>query len=118
MAKIPENLGKELEQSRSRRGFFNWIGQVVAGASLAGIGLGLAKPLTALAAPDCTPCTGCNIISSYVDHACCPNTNYQWYTKYQALTGCIYPGQHCYVNPAVYGCATYQNSCPGINPSC
>ncbi len=45
----PEINEQEPEQNHSRRLFFRWVGQVVGGASLAGIGLGITNPLNALA---------------------------------------------------------------------
>lgn len=44
MLNRPEDTSQIYEVTGSRRTFFTWIGQVAAGASLVGIGLGLVNP--------------------------------------------------------------------------
>lgn len=95
------------ESKLSRRGVFKWAGEVVAGVSLVGIGLGLENPLNALAAsksshpagkhvhPDCypCPCNGC------ADTTCLP---YNGCKSKQGFYDVVYEG----------GCVNPPNLCP------
>ncbi len=72
-----ENSNQRFEEAQSRRCFVKWIGQIVAGASLATIGLGIANPLDALAAnkkkaiPNCYQCPP----DGYQDTVCYKSTS-------------------------------------------
>lgn len=58
------------EQSDSRRNFIKFVGQIVTGASVAGIGIGLTQNRNALAEPNCVPCTGCVVLSCTYSGTC------------------------------------------------
>lgn len=73
------DVEQQAERTPSRRRFFKWTGQVVAGASLAGLGLSFANSANALAAsnapdmPNCTPvcpCNGCTQVVCYKKATC------------------------------------------------
>jgi len=91
------------EPSQPRRKFFVWVGQIIAGASLAGIGLGLVDPKAVLADPECTPCSGCKILSCTYSGTCrAQNPNTPYLVEYQAYVGCVPPG--CTLAPPAYEC--------------
>jgi hypothetical protein len=100
---------QEQRKNPSRRAFFIWIGQIAADASLAAIGLGIEKPLTALASsaePECTPCPPkgtCEVTECIGNPPCSEQLRYyKVYTCY--LGGCINPGQSC-LTKVCSGCA-------------
>ncbi len=96
-----ENTSNQDKHPRSRRKFFIWIGQVVAGASLAAIGLGLADPQKVLADPDCTPCEGCVVVSCLPNGYCkAHNPEYPNLITYKLKQGCVQTG--CYNSQADY----------------
>lgn len=124
MANKFENVGQSFSQITSRRGIFKWMGQIAAGASIAGIGLNIANPLTAQAEsnqptigyradkygnpdqPNCIPCSGCSVVS------CAPNGNCRAGNQqapilvhYHQYYGCIAPGGTCPYNN-LYMCAS------------
>ncbi len=113
MINKPKENGLDLEQVRSRRSVFKWIGQVAAGASLAGIGLGLANPLNALAAskgtdmPRCIPCELCHTTSCQ-GGICEPPENYVTYKYYK---GCVFQGQSCPYVGTYKGCFDGCSAC-------
>lgn len=115
MANTPERFDENIEQPRSRRGFLTWVGQVAAGVSIAGIGLGLVKPLEAFAAPECNPCTGCRILCQEDRIACCPE-GYPIFMKIQSISGCVPPG--CVYSNPFYACSTTLNICPSQDARC
>ncbi len=115
MANTPERFDENIEQPRSRRGFLTWVGQVAAGVSIAGIGLGLVKPLEAFAAPDCNPCTGCKILCEAYNTACCPGSH-PILMQVQNITGCVPPG--CVYHPAYFACSTTYGICPSVDTTC
>lgn len=107
MADHLRSMKPDSESKLSRRGIFKWVGEVVAGVSLAGIGLGLENPLNAFAAsksphptrkhvhPDCYPCPP----NGYSDHGCFP------------YVGCR-SGQGNYLVVYEGGCVNNPNLCP------
>ena len=87
----------EQHDHSSRRGFFKWIGQAVAGASLAGMGISALNPLNVQAAnaqPNCTQCDGCSVISCAVNGSC-RTQGYLYLVTYYAYYGCVNPGDKC-----------------------
>lgn len=106
MADHLRSMKSEPESKLSRRSVFKWAGEIVAGVSLAGIGLGLENPLNALATsktsrptgkhihPDCypCPCNGC------YDYTCLSHT------------GCQKGGNYLVVYEG--GCVNHPNLCP------
>jgi len=125
MKDIPENDEQNREPSRSRRTFFNWVGQIVAGASLVSIGLSLGNPANALAtslpsksapnAPDCIPCPGRCVFTSCNNDGCDP-PSYNYRIKYTVYSNaCVPPGQQCpYTNYSYCGsscCARVPSNC-------
>jgi hypothetical protein len=115
MTNIPEKIEEKFEQPRSRRGFLTWVSQVVAGASIAGIGLGLVKPLEAFAAPNCNPCTGCKFLCQIFNTDCCPGS-YPILMQVQNITGCNPPG--CVYQTPYFGCSVSKGICPSKLSSC
>ncbi len=79
-----DGVGQGLQPVNSRRTILKWIGQVVSGASLAAIAIGLADPENAFAKPDCYQCpTGCVIVyCSSGNPPCNPNARYYLTTYY------------------------------------
>jgi hypothetical protein len=93
----------------TRRKLITWAGQIAAGASLAAIGLGIGKPLTALASsaePKCTPCpskgTCAEVTYCSGNPPCNEHLRYNKTVTYY-LGGCITHGQ-CPTNTCS-GCA-------------
>lgn len=127
MTKKLENATQQREQTQSRRSFFTWAGQVAAGVSVAGIGLGLANPMDTLAAslskpanaqhsrntPDCLACpsAGTYCCSSCNVDANCPQGHN--FIKYNYAGGCYYPGHPCVTYIACATCSS--QGCPGAN---
>jgi hypothetical protein len=110
----------------SRRRAFVWAGQVAAGLSLAGAGLGFlgARPLPAMAAnqagqaaagsvkPDCVPCPPYGTLYSQsceLDSNCIPGP-YIFVAHYYS-GGCVPAGQRC----PTYVCAKCVSSCTGAS---
>lgn len=82
------------KQPQSRRRFITWAGEIVAGVSLAGIGIGLLNPKAALAEPECYPCpTCCTFISCQKYGGCQADTPYR--ATYHVQYGCVGIGQQC-----------------------
>lgn len=108
--KKPDVGGQELEQSRSRRGFFKWIGQVAAGASLASIGLGLTNIKNALA--NCIVCDGCQVISCMASGTCRAEDPLKPVrVTYKLFYGCV-TGGSCPYN--IYDACNSSCSCVGL----
>jgi len=107
-----DDLGKDFEQSRSRRGFLGWLKKVASGASLAVIGLSLANPRTVLAESDCTPCTGCSSSCTYDKNRC--GDTYPWLLSWVFYSGCTPPG--CTTTPG--SCCVYQCNCDPCSVKC
>jgi hypothetical protein len=105
-----DGFGKEFEQLRSRRGFLSWLKRVAGGASLAVIGLSIADPKNVFADPNCTPCSGCDMISCTYEKNHCGAT-YPWLFYYKFYTGCVPPG--CTTN--YNSCCVYECSCSPCN---
>lgn len=82
------------EERKTRRKFITWAGQFAAGASLAAVGLGLGMK-TALAEPECMPCSGC-AIDKCTRTACGGDT--PWLVQYRVYYGCAPSGQPCQYN--------------------
>ena len=96
-----DNLLHDRETPRSRRSLMKWAGQIAAGTSLAAIGLGLSRVNTALAQPDCTPCSGCVLTSCAVNGQCRANDpNAPLMIGYRLRLGCVPPG--CYTSSTIY----------------
>ncbi len=99
-------------QFHSRRRFFTWAGQVVAGLSLAGFGLNLTKPLEAFASskqkvskhshiseiPNCNecPCNGCSDYVCWCNASQCGSGKAKIKVVYEG--GCVNPGTPCPAN--------------------
>lgn len=86
------NLSNSSEPSQPRRKFFIWIGQLAAGFSLAGLGLDLLNPKVVQADPECTPCSGCSVVSCTYSGTCRvhdPSTPYE--VGYRLYQGCTPP---------------------------
>lgn len=77
----------DMESPRSRRSLLKWMGQVAAGAAVAGAGLGILNPNLARAAKPNNGCTGCTNISCTYDKTDCPNTPYNYYVVYKSYYG-------------------------------
>lgn len=101
MTNIPQKTGQDHQQFSSRRGFFQWVGQVAAGASLAGIGLGLTNPLNAFAAnksdagkhhPNCISCDSCKITNCVRSSGCLEGTGMPFRVSYIQYYGCVTHG--------------------------
>ncbi|HVB21218.1 MAG TPA: hypothetical protein VNG51_04655 [Ktedonobacteraceae bacterium] len=91
------------EQLQSRRKFFVWAGQLAAGFSIAGVGLGLLDPKAALAEPECTPCSGCVVVSCNESGACkAHNPATPLEIEYKLRLGCVPPG--CTFSAPYYEC--------------
>lgn len=117
------DLEQEHEQFHSRRRFFAWAGQIAAGVSLAGIGLGLTDPLKALAAtkpqsamthkrvrPDCYPCPDPGTFccrSCFTDSHCQPGGHTALTYDYNG--GCVSNPSDC---PTYIACSRCVSSCP------
>jgi hypothetical protein len=97
------NILHDSETARSRRSLFKWMKQVAAGTSLAAVGLGLANAKTALANPNCTPCSGCQVVSCQVSGTCrAHDPNTPILVTYQTLSGCVPPG--CTMSSNLFEC--------------
>ena len=113
MVSNPNEIGREIDPSRSRRHFFNWISKVAGGASLAGIGLRITDSTTALAAtrttnhdgevailasksrreqkdiPEgCITCNNCMELECVYNVSRCPSDPYNYYVLWDITTGC------------------------------
>jgi hypothetical protein len=108
--------------NQSRRNFLQSAKWVVAGVSVAGVGLSLFNPMHANASngphlapqnPDCIPCpTGC-VFNSCVNGGCgSPPYKISW-TQYHG--GCIIPPQRCPVTNHNY-CGSH--CCSGVPSGC
>lgn len=110
MSNIPdstEHEGQELEQVRSRRGLFKWMGQISAGIALAGLGLGLTKP--AFAEPNCYVfCTGCKILSCVPNGNCAHSGQGSYLITYSVYVGCE---PNC-STPNQYTTCSFSCGCP------
>src|ERR1017187_965433 len=122
MANKLRNADEVDKQHLARRVFFAWVGQVAAGASLAGIGLGFVNPATALAdskasrladtslRPDCNPCPSPGTFccrSCVTDSNCQPGGHLA--LTYDFNGGCVIPPQQC---PTYVACSRCVSSCP------
>ena len=94
------NTSGYTRQSKPRRRFMKWVGQATAGASLAALGLGLANSKAAWAKPDCTPCSGCVVVSCSHSGKCPANTPNL--ITYELKQGCIEFG--CTYSSYYYEC--------------
>ncbi|HZU70001.1 MAG TPA: twin-arginine translocation signal domain-containing protein [Ktedonobacteraceae bacterium] len=91
MAENHNELEQVHESTSSRRTFLKWIGQVAAGASVAGIGFRTVTPLYALAKNkpfNCIDCSGCTVISCYLDSSCVGNPYGPLDIYYKQYVGC------------------------------
>ena len=93
MANTPEHNNGSKKQPQSRRRFITWAGEIVAGVSLAGIGIGVLTPKTVLADPDCIQCSCCTFISCQAYGGCPANMPDR--ATYHAFYGCVNLGQQC-----------------------
>lgn len=121
MANRLDNGGQEREPGRSRRVFLTWVGQVAAGISLAGIGLGLTNPSSVFAEgnvafatdkPAVPDCIQCPPAGTFCCRSCDKDSNCQP-GGYAAITynytgGCI-PSGECPTTEACFRCVS---SCP------
>jgi hypothetical protein len=123
------SLEDEFTQSRSRRSFFSWIGKIVGGASIAGIGLRIADSPAAFAAdsqatspaqiailaqslkfkrskstePGCIDCSDCVLLQCTYDTTDCPTFPYNYLLEWEVDTGCA---PHCNTTYN-FACATH-----------
>lgn len=108
MANTSENFGNEPKQSRSRRGFIQWIGQVAAGISIAGIGLGLVKPTYAKSTePDCLQICKpyCTVHSCVLDGNCEHSGQGGYYLIWSYYSGCEPNCQYHQYSGCAYNCS-------------
>jgi len=116
MASKHDTGKQEGKQQFSRRRYLAWVGQVAAGLSLAGIGLGInaANPKPAFAAADTPEIRNCVYCPPYGTY-CCDSCTYQTncYQKYQ-YSKFYYTGQCVGYNCLTYvGCSVCTSSgCP------
>lgn len=88
MSNMPENVGQELEHTRSRRSLFKWMGQIAAGTALAGIGLGFTQS-AAHAEPNCYKiCGPCKILSCQLNGQCVHHGLGSYFIVYDWYSGC------------------------------
>jgi len=107
-----DDIGRDFEQSQSRRGFLGWLKKVAAGASLAVVGLSLANPRNVLAESDCTPCTGCSSSCNYDKNHC--GDTYPWLLSWTFYSGCTPPG--CTTSGG--SCCIYECGCDPCHNQC
>lgn len=90
-----------------RRAVLKWMGQVVSGASLAAIALGLADPENAFAMPGCKQCpTGCIVSTCIGNPPCSENLRY-YVVAGNYIGGCAGPNgcpTTCYYDGCRAGC--------------
>lgn len=105
MADLSEQVKQGPEQLHSRRRFFNWVGQVVAGVSLAGIGIGLTSPAYAKSVePECTQfCNYCKVTSCQLNANCVHQGHGSYFITYNYQSGCQpnctnQTGSGCWIN--------------------
>ncbi len=86
----PDDARQALEQVRSRRNVFRWIGQVTAGITLAGVGLRLTKPAHAESTqPNCLHfCTGCKVTNCVFSNYCVHSGQGSYFITYMYNSGC------------------------------
>lgn len=90
----PEHDEVASKFSQSRRRFITWAGEIVAGVTLAGIGIGILNPKTVLAEPECNPCLSCCAYISCQAYGGCPSTT-PYRATYHVQYGCVAAGQQC-----------------------
>lgn len=89
----------DTESPRSRRSLFKWLGQVAAGATVAGIGLSALNTQAAHAASPDSACVGCTLIACYAGGGC--GGDYPFEVQCRS-----YSGQPPCTSQYVYGCAS------------
>ncbi len=100
----------ERQHVNSRRAVLKWMGQIVSGASLAAIGLGLADPKKAFAMPGCIKCPiGCIVSTCIGNPPCSENLRY-YVVSANYVGGCEING-HCTTTCSFSGCQAGCNCC-------